>query len=93
MSGEDASGQVVEWWQPLVGQRIVVRLSGECAYCSIGGEDGQHGTVEEINSPPHQPAHRFWVALDHPNDDGEITSHFAAAELEPVESPAAREGD
>ena len=83
-----------EPWTPQVGDRVRVRLSGECPYCFEGGEfdsgeeiqDGDAVTVSRIRTELE-----MWeegcsdAGLMHRywvlNDLGQM-SHFAAAELE-----------
>lgn len=69
-----------EPWTPLVGQRVRVRLSGECRQDHYPEEDGRIGTMSELvdwdevdeddsrepPAPPEMRAHRYIVDFDVP---------------------------
>jgi hypothetical protein len=69
-----------EPWQPVIGDRVRVRINPECPYCQenlpeaqrtfVYGEprDGRAGTVEEIrdNGPAAMPGHRYFIRWDRP---------------------------
>jgi hypothetical protein len=91
---------VYEPWSPKVGDRVRVRLSGECRWDRDGAAeddpshdailDGQLGTVVEIDRPAWHRGHDYFVALDvcpcgEPREEGEpCCEWFAAVELEPL---------
>lgn len=61
-------------WMPRIGERVRVRLSGECrhqwgeGYCDPDGhfdfEDGLTGTVISPDGRPHHAGHPIWVGWD-----------------------------
>jgi hypothetical protein len=82
-------------WQPGIGDRVRVRLSGECRWDRDGAAtatdnpghdrvlDGQLGTAVEYDPNIWHSDHDYFVALDtSPFDD--VGEWLTAAELEPV---------
>jgi hypothetical protein len=91
---------VYEPWSPRIGDRVRVRLSGECRWDRDGAakDDPGHdliwdrrlGTVVEIHRSAWQLGHDYLVALDacpggEPHEpSGPHGDWFAAVELEPL---------
>jgi hypothetical protein len=86
--------QVVEWWQPRIGDRVRINLSGECPGHDLCSDaylwDRFQGLTGIVSLPPahsrvaseDHPDHPYYVQMDwHPQAGG----IFAASELEPVE--------
>lgn len=93
--------EIWEPWQPEVGDRVRVLARPECFYCreDHDAEVGATGVVSAVHPPKHlaheqeweaAQAHRYWVHFDDSTIvertvAGVIESHFAAAELVPVD--------
>jgi hypothetical protein len=89
-----------EPWQPEVGQRVRVLSRPECFYCreDEAAEAGAAGVVTSLKESPYltgsadpgEAAHHIWVQFDDPmiatrTVHGCQESHFAAAELAPLD--------
>jgi len=94
----DDDAQEMPAWLPVfrVGDRVRVRLSSECGYCTEDveyGLDGATGRIFDVETD--QPRHHsYWVDLDNPVMGFGPLSHYCAQELEPLtsESPS-RDGE
>jgi hypothetical protein len=69
-----------EPWQPVIGQRVQVRLNGECPDCADLldlGWNGERGIVQDVFNENFCNGHRYGVATT------ERYAIVAAIELEP----------
>ena len=95
---ETAENRFFEPWTPKIGQRVRVRLSGECQFWGhrhVFREDGAIATVERIVPLDRNHGHGYEVLFDKPwpcdpndSDTQLIGSPYAAIELEPVDDPS-----